>query len=199
MSCKEANKKTAGEINWPVSEIDKFLANRGIDLCSFYDSLYIIEQPIKNTFSKTGISFDDYKDKLRNEYSKIKASKNLTDSTLQLIAKYGIMCPGKEEKLLAYYSHEIWKPISEDEIFKQKVKNYLKDRGLDLCGFYSEMVHSEEVCIKEADLIYPDFGIKHNDYAEKCMKDKRKAVGKKYHIADSMFTKIFVVGLKACN
>ncbi|WP_430403807.1 hypothetical protein [Fluviicola sp.] len=86
-----------------------------------------------------------------------------------------------------------------DEITYQKLNKYLSDRNLELCSFYDQIEKMEIDCIHKADAMYPDFGIKHNEYVEKLTATEIKELGQKHNIADSVFTLIAILGVSYCK
>lgn len=88
---------------------------------------------------------------------------------------------------------------SEDEKKYEELNDYLKKRNTDLCFIYKTLYDLEGTTIKQADIKYPDFGIKHSEYQSKLYKDEKKKLFNKYNINDTLSTYITVFGMNYCK
>lgn len=88
---------------------------------------------------------------------------------------------------------------TEEEKAYESLKNYLKERDLELCPFYAELGKMELNTRNAADQKYPDFGTENLEYLETIRIEEKSKLSKKYNIADSMFVKINVYGNIHCK
>lgn len=88
---------------------------------------------------------------------------------------------------------------SKDEIAYENLKFYLQERNLELCSFYDKLGDMELECIHKADSKYPDYGVKHTEYASKLMKEERTKLKNQYNLADSIFVRVAIFGMNYCK
>jgi hypothetical protein len=72
--------------------------------------------------------------------------------------------------------------LSEDEIQLAKIKKLLLPRGIDMCDLYQTVNDIELNSIHAADKLYPDYGLEHNDYSDKLIRQEVKKLGRKYKL-----------------
>lgn len=88
---------------------------------------------------------------------------------------------------------------TKDETTYQELTKYLKKRNLEFCAFSNEIEKMEIECIHKADAVYPDFGIKHNEYVEELTAVEIKKLGQKHNISDSIFPLIAILSSTYCH
>lgn len=72
--------------------------------------------------------------------------------------------------------------LSEDEIQLAKIKKLLLPRGIDMCDLNQTVNDIELNSIHAADQLYPDYGLEHNDYSDKLIRQEVKKLQGKYKL-----------------
>lgn len=88
---------------------------------------------------------------------------------------------------------------SPEEIQYDQLTEYFKKHNTDLCSIYKTLYDLEVSTIKQADDKYPDFGIKHGEYANKLYKQEKNKLFKKYNINDTLSSYITAFGISYCK
>ncbi|RZK26819.1 MAG: hypothetical protein EOO43_01650 [Flavobacterium sp.] len=88
---------------------------------------------------------------------------------------------------------------SEDEIQLEKLKSYLKKRGLDLCTLSDILKKMELDNIHKADAKYPDYGEKHMAMIDRLDAQSYKQLKKKYNLNEDMLSKVSIFAMSYCK
>lgn len=91
------------------------------------------------------------------------------------------------------------KPKSADEIEFDRLNEFVIERGINICYLNNMLANIELQTIHEADVKYPDFGIKHVEYQNALYKKRKTEIFKRYNIPDSLTIKIHVYADKFCK
>ncbi len=88
---------------------------------------------------------------------------------------------------------------SEDEIQLEKLKSYLKKRGLDLCTLSDMLKKLELDNIHKADAKYPDYGEKHMAMIDRLDAQSYRLLKKKYNLNEDMLSKVSIFAMSYCK
>lgn len=88
---------------------------------------------------------------------------------------------------------------SEDEIQLEKLKFYLKKRGLELCSLSDMLKKMELDNIHKADAKYPDFGVKHMEMTDRLDAQSYKLLIKKYNLNEDILSKVSSFAMSYCK
>ncbi|MET4080863.1 hypothetical protein ABIB40_000807 [Pedobacter sp. UYP30] len=88
---------------------------------------------------------------------------------------------------------------SADEIELEKLKAYLKERGLELCAFAETLKKIELDNIHKADHKYPDYGDKHMAMVDRLDAQSYRELRKKYKLSEDMLGEVAVFAMSYCK
>lgn len=88
---------------------------------------------------------------------------------------------------------------SKDEIELEKLKAYLKNRGLDLCKLSDLIKKAELDNIHKADTKYPDYGNEHMAMVDRLDAEFYSNLKRKYRISENMLNKVVVFAMSYCK
>jgi hypothetical protein len=88
---------------------------------------------------------------------------------------------------------------SDDEIELEKLKSYLKERGLELCTLSDTLKKVELDNIHKADAKYPDYGDKHMAMIEQLDAQFYESLKRKYKLNDNVITKVVIFAMSYCK
>lgn len=88
---------------------------------------------------------------------------------------------------------------SKDEIVLEKLKSYLKKRGLDLCTLSDMLKKMELDNIHKADAKYPDYGDKHMAMIDRLDAQSYSHLKKKYNLNEEMLSKVSIFAMSYCK
>lgn len=88
---------------------------------------------------------------------------------------------------------------SKDEIVLEKLKSYLKKRGLDLCALSDMLKKMELDNIHKADAKYPDYGEKHMAMIDRLDAQSYEKLMNKYNLNEAMLSKVSIFAMTYCK
>lgn len=88
---------------------------------------------------------------------------------------------------------------SKDEIELDKLKAYLKKRGLDLCQLSDLIKKTELDNIHRAKAKYPDYGNKHMAMIDRLDEEFYNNLKRKYKISKNMLSKVSIFAMSYCK
>lgn len=88
---------------------------------------------------------------------------------------------------------------SNDEIELEKLKSYLKERGLELCALSDTLKKVELDNIHKADAKYPDYGDKHMAMIQQLDAKFYESLKKKYKLNENVITKVAIFATAYCK